>query len=424
MIELPTTVAANQENTTNVNTRYKSLDALRGFALLGILMMNIIGFAYPEAVYGNPFVMGALDTANTIQWMLSDIFFAEKFYTLFAGLFGAGIVLMAQQHADELNAKKRHRRRMFWLFWMGMLHAYALWWGDILVTYAIAGILIYPCRNWTIKRLCVWSVVLQAIFMLLMLALYWSWGEMSIEEQQEIANDITPSMALLQQEINAYTGSWWQQASARVTSTFDFHVNALAVIQLRMCGIMMLGIALFKSGILQGQRSVTFYKLHALFGIAVGAVICAVGTWLIHTNGYILLDAFTLYREPNYWGTLVMAWGYLCAIVWLVKTVHSAAWRLKLTGYLAAVGRLALSNYLLQSIVCTGIFYGWGLGLFAQLDRVALTGVVIAVWIFQIGLSQWWLARFAMGPAERVWRNLTQRQWQPLMQRANAGQPG
>ncbi len=245
---------------------------------------------------------------------------------------------------------------------------------------------------------------------------------MTAAEQQELASEFAPPMAQLQQEIAAYTGSWWQQATVRVTAVFELHGAALLFIQLRICGIMMLGMALLKSGILQGQRSVAFYKFHALLGICVGALVCALSPWLVLANGYILPEAITVYREPNYWGALVMAWGYLCAILWLVKTVGSAHWRENVTDYLSAVGRLALSNYLLQTILCTAIFYGWGLGLFAQLDRIALSGVVVLVWIFQLALSKWWISHFAMGPAERIWRNLTLRQWQSVLQRANAGQ--
>ncbi|MDC8829989.1 DUF418 domain-containing protein [Alteromonas gilva] len=409
--------------TTMTPMRYISLDALRGLALLGILMMNIIAFAYPESIYTNPFAMGELSFDNITQWMLSDVFFAEKFYTLFAGLFGAGIVLMAERQTDNPDAKKRHRRRMFWLLLIGLLHAYGVWWGDILVTYAIAGVLIYPCRFWSIRRLCVWGFALQVIYTLLMLLIYVAWGVMSVAEQQELASELAPPMALLQQEIAAYTGSWWQQAVFRVSTTFDFHINVLWIIQLRICGIMMLGIALLKSGILQGQRSVVFYKSNALTGILVGALVCGFGSGVLLVNGFIVPEAFTLYRQPNYWGALIMAWGYMCAINWLVKTTHTARWRCVMTNYLSAVGRLALTNYLLQTIICTAIFYGWGLGLFAQLDRVSLSAVVIIIWLFQLGVSKWWLAHFTMGPAERVWRNLTLRQWQSVLQRVNAGQP-
>ena len=97
------------------NTRYISLDTLRGFALLGILMMNAIAFAYPEIVYSNPFAMGALSSADLWQWVLTDLFFAEKFYALFSMLFGAGIVLMANKQSDPQRAKNLHYRRMLWL---------------------------------------------------------------------------------------------------------------------------------------------------------------------------------------------------------------------------------------------------------------------------------------------------------------------
>ena len=103
--------------------RIISLDALRGVALLGILMMNIIAFAYPRALYDNPFALGPLSPVNEWQWFLAEVFFAEKFYALFAALFGAGIAMMAERQPDPINAKQVHYRRMFWLLLIGLLHA-------------------------------------------------------------------------------------------------------------------------------------------------------------------------------------------------------------------------------------------------------------------------------------------------------------
>ena len=184
-------------------TRLISLDALRGVALLGILMMNIIAFAYPRALYDNPFALGPLSAVNEWQWFLAEVFFAEKFYALFAALFGAGIAMMAERQPDPINAKQVHYRRMFWLLLIGLLHAYGLWWGDILVTYAIGGMLIFKCRNWSVKKLLGFGFFLQSILMLLLLLVYYSWGGMSDAEQLEVIHSISPPLAKLQQEIAA-----------------------------------------------------------------------------------------------------------------------------------------------------------------------------------------------------------------------------
>lgn len=397
--------------------RFISLDALRGVALLGILMMNIIAFAYPRVVYDNPFALGPLSAVNEWQWFLVDVFFAEKFYALFAVLFGAGIAMMAKRQADPGMAKRLHYRRMFWLLLIGLLHAYGLWWGDILVTYAIGGMLIYTCRNWSVRRLIGIGLFLQSILILLLLLLYFSWGGMSSSEQQEILQSVSPPMATLQQEIAAYQGGWWQRAVTRVDTAVDFQVNGMVVVEFRMCGLMLIGMALFKLGVLTASRTVKFYALNSICGILIGTIICGVGAVLLKNNAVILPEFITLYRLPNYVGALFSAWGYLCVVMWLVK-VASNNWQAMIIDRLALVGRLALTNYLMQSLICCAIFYGWGLGYFGELQRVSLTLIVIAILGFQLSFSRWWLNRFDMGPAEWLWRNLTQRRWQRLQRRA------
>lgn len=397
-------------------TRYISLDALRGVALLGILMMNIIAFAYPRAVYDNPFALGSLSTANEWQWFIIEVLFAEKFYALFATLFGAGIAMMAQRQPDPVTAKRVHKRRMFWLLLIGLLHAYGLWWGDILVTYALGGLLVFKCRNWSVKKLLGFGLFLQSILMLLLLLVYYSWGGMSDAEQLEIIQSINPPLVQLQQEIAAYQGSWWQRAAMRVDTTLDFHVNSLIAVEFRMCGLMLVGMALFKLGVLTASRSLKFYALNSVLGILAGTLICGVGAALIKQHGVVLPEFMTLYRFPNYWGALVSAWGYLCLVMWLVK-VANGNWQGRVVNYLVPVGQMALTNYLLQTVICCAIFYGWGLGLFAELGRLTLTLIVITIWAFQLLLSRWWLNHFVTGPMERVWRNLAQRRWQPVLQR-------
>lgn len=386
--------------------RLVSLDILRGLALLGILMMNIIAFAYPHAIYSNPFAMGPLSASELAQWVVSDIFFAEKFYTLFSVLFGAGIVLMAEQYADKTLARRLHYRRMFWLLLIGLLHGFVLWWGDILVTYALAGMLVYRCRNWSIRRLFTVSLLLQVLMMLVFILFYWGWDFMSAEEQQLTRDSFWPTQAQLAEEIAAYSGAWWERSIVLVGATFEFLSEFLPVLLLRICGLMMAGMALYKSGILLARRSISFYRTQALVGVIVGTLICSVSSWLIIHNGYELPQAVSVYRLPNYWGALITAWGYLCLIMWLVKYRDDNSRVARLTNRLAAVGRLALSNYLLQTLICTFIFYGWGLGLFAEFNRLELVVIVFGIWMIQLLLSEWWLRHFSKGPMESLWRAL------------------
>lgn len=401
---------------SHTTSRIVSMDAVRGLALLGILMMNIVAFAYPRVVYDNPFALGELDALNTWQWLLSEVFFAEKFYALFATLFGTGIAMMAERESDPVIAKNSHYRRMFWLLMIGLLHAYGLWWGDILVTYAIGGMLVYQCRHWTVRRQLWVGLLLQGILMFMLLLMYWSWDAMPEADRLAAQLDISPPISALQQEIAAYQGDWWQRAIYRVDSTLDFHVGAIIAVEFRMCGLMLMGMALFKSGVLTAQRPARFYALNGVTGILLGTLICSTGAALLYRNGVVLPEFMTIYRFPNYWGALFMAWGYLCSLIWLVKA-GERRWQIRIVARLAMVGRMALTNYLLQTVICCGIFYGWGFGLFGELDRVALTGIVVSIWLIQLYWSGWWLSRFQMGPMERIWRNLTQRCWQPVLQR-------
>lgn len=396
------------------NTRYISLDTLRGFALLGILMMNAIAFAYPEIVYSNPFAMGSLSSADLWQWVLTDLFFAEKFYALFSMLFGAGIVLMANKQSDPQRAKNLHYRRMLWLLMIGLLHGYLLWWGDILVTYAIAGMLIYSCRHWRIRSLWIVAVLLQLAITCLYLLMYWGWDVMPADELAESEAVFWPSEQTLKAEINANLGSWWQQTTYRVATTIEYQTSYLIPLIVRMSGIMLIGMALYKSGVLLATRSSRFYLTHLLLFLPLGVALSACGAWAIASSEFALPTSFSLDRLWNLWGSLLTAWGYTCLFMLVVQQAKVSASGIsgRISAWLAPVGQMALTNYLMQSVLCGLIFYGWGMGLYASLSRWQVSMVVVAIWLIEISWSRWWLTRFQFGPVEWVWRSATQRRRQ------------
>jgi len=396
------------------NTRYISLDTLRGFALLGILMMNAIAFAYPEIVYSNPFAMGALSSADLWQWMLTDLFFAEKFYALFSMLFGAGIVLMANKQSDPQRAKNLHYRRMLWLLMIGLIHGYLLWWGDILVTYAISGMLIYSCRHWRIRSLWIVAVLLQLAITCLYLLMYWGWDVMPADELAESEAVFWPSEQTLKAEINANLGSWWQQTTYRVATTIEYQTSYLIPLIVRMSGIMLIGMALYKSGVLLATRSSRFYLTHLLLFLPLGVALSACGAWAIASSEFALPTSFSLDRLWNLWGSLLTAWGYTCLFMLVVQQAKVSASGIsgRISAWLAPVGQMALTNYLMQSVLCGLIFYGWGMGLYASLSRWQVSMVVVAIWLIEISWSRWWLTRFQFGPVEWIWRSATQRRRQ------------
>lgn len=396
------------------NTRYISLDTLRGFALLGILMMNAIAFAYPEIVYSNPFAMGSLSSADLWQWVLTDLFFAEKFYALFSMLFGAGIVLMANKQSDPQRAKNLHYRRMLWLLMIGLIHGYLLWWGDILVTYAISGMLIYSCRHWRIRSLWIVAVLLQLAITCLYLLMYWGWDVMPVDELAESKAVFWPSEQTLRAEINANLGSWWQQTTYRVATTIEYQTSYLIPLIVRMSGIMLIGMALYKSGVLLATRSSRFYLTHLLLFLPLGVALSACGAWAIASSEFALPSSFSTDRLWNLWGSLLTAWGYTCLFMLIVQQAKVSASGIggRITAWLAPVGQMALTNYLMQSVLCGLIFYGWGMGLYASLSRWQVSMVVVAIWLIEISWSRWWLTRFQFGPVEWIWRSATQRRRQ------------
>ena len=396
------------------NTRYISLDTLRGFALLGILMMNAIAFAYPEIVYSNPFAMGSLSSADLWQWVLTDLFFAEKFYALFSMLFGAGIVLMANKQSDPQRAKNLHYRRMLWLLMIGLIHGYLLWWGDILVTYAIAGMLIYSCRHWRIRSLWIVAVLLQLAITCLYLLMYWGWDVMPADELAESKAVFWPSEQTLRAEINANLGSWWQQTTYRVATTIEYQTSYLIPLIVRMSGIMLIGMALYKSGVLLATRSSRFYLTHLLLFLPLGVALSACGAWAIASSEFALPSSFSTDRLWNLWGSLLTAWGYTCLFMLIVQQAKVSASGIsgRISAWLAPVGQMALTNYLMQSVLCGLIFYGWGMGLYASLSRWQVSMVVVAIWLIEISWSRWWLTRFQFGPVEWIWRSATQRRRQ------------
>ena len=322
------------------NTRYISLDTLRGFALLGILMMNAIAFAYPEIVYSNPFAMGALSSADLWQWMLTDLFFAEKFYALFSMLFGAGIVLMANKQSDPQRAKNLHYRRMLWLLMIGLIHGYLLWWGDILVTYAISGMLIYSCRHWRIRSLWIVAVLLQLAITCLYLLMYWGWDVMPADELAESKAVFWPSEQTLRAEINANLGSWWQQTTYRVATTIEYQTSYLIPLIVRMSGIMLIGMALYKSGVLLATKSSRFYLAHLLLFLPLGVALSACGAWAIASSEFALPTSFSLDRLWNLWGSLLTAWGYTCLFMLIVQQAEVSVSGIsgRISAWLAPVG--------------------------------------------------------------------------------------
>lgn len=401
--------------------RIDSIDVLRGFALLGILVMNVQAFAMPGAAYFNPTAYGDLAGANKFVWVAGRMLADQKFMAVFSMLFGASIILIADRAEAGGSARKMHYRRMAWLIVIGLLHAHLLWSGDILFLYGVCGMLIYPLRRLPPGRLLALGTAV-----LLVASAYSVWSGLVFPEwPQEARASFTkefwqPTPAMIQEELAAYRGGWLDQQPTRSASALEFETIGLITWGLwRAGGLMLIGMALFRLGVFGAARSFRFHLALIAVALAVGLPLQAYGIATDFERGWPVWSFF-VGAQLNYWPSIAVSLGYVGAVMLACRTeaLHS------LTRPFAAVGRTALTNYLLQTILCTTIFYGHGLGLFGSVDRVGQLGVVVGVWTVQLIASPLWLKRFRYGPAEWAWRSLTYGKLLPLRRLPKAGSPG
>jgi len=402
--------------------RIRSLDVLRGVAVLGILTMNIGSFAMPAAAYQNPSVWGELTGPNGWVWRLTHLLGDLKFMAIFSMLFGAGMVLMAERHeTGGKGASGLHLRRMAWLLVFGLIHAYALWYGDILVWYAVTGTLLFPFRRWRPRTLIALALVFWIVGTGVMAGGGLSVSQWPAEQQAEIIAELDPSPEALEAEVALYRGGWLQQMEHRVPQSLSMHTEVYAMWAFwRVGGLMLFGMALFKLGVFSARSRTSTYWTLVAAALVGGLPLISLGVARNTATAWAAPDFFFLGSLYNYWGSILVALGWVGGVMLLCKT---GVWS-SLTTRLAAVGRMAFTNYIAQTLICTTIFYGHGLGLFGSVDRVGQTGVVVGVWTLLIVGSGWWLARYRAGPLEWAWRSLVYRRRQPFRRRSGARRSG
>ena len=404
--------------------RIESLDVLRGFALLGILLLNIVGFGLISSAYSVP-SEAMTGTADLIAWSSVELFAEGAMRGLFSILFGAGVVLFVGG-ADGRGAGV-HFKRNFWLLAFGLFDAYLLLWsGDILLNYALAGALLYFVRDVRAGRLLTTAVVLfvmlSAFYGVTNLALSAAQqaaqqveqaddaasldaGTLAAGEQWQVfAGDFTLSAEQQAQELAARQGSYlsalaWNAKKTNEMLTFVLPLylfwDALAM--------MLLGMALYKYGVLQGLRSPAFYKKLMWGGFTVGLLVNASEVYRAIDSDFELLSVFAQVQATYHVGRLGMAMGYIGLLLLLINSSLLTGLRARL----ASVGRMALTNYLMHSLIALILFTGAGFALVGELSRAQLYGLVFAIWVLQLWLSPWWLKRFRFGPVVWLWRVLT-----------------
>lgn len=391
--------------------REGTVDVIRGFALLGILVMNIIAFAYPASSYESPKAagsepfIGALEGANATIWWIAHLFADLKMMALFSMLFGGGLILMTKSKPGGFAGL--YYRRIGFLAIVGFLHGFVIWFGDILLVYALTGALLYPVRNFKPRTLMLIGIAVLVLGMLIAVGM----GQLlaSIPEKQRAGMSPTPEQYAQQVE----------QVRSGLSGSLIY--NALMAIQAqifgfflwtswRALGLMLIGMALMKLGFFTGKRSTALYLATTILGYGIGLAFIIPAARHAEAEGFPPMHMFSLGGQANYIGSIAIALGHASTLILLVRS--------GLLGFVAsalsAVGRMAFTNYLATSLVMTFCFYGWGLGYFGKFQRAEVYWFVLGMWLLMLIWSPIWLSVFRTGPLEWLWRSATHLKWQPL----------
>ena len=392
--------------------RIVSLDILRGVAVLGILVMNIQSFSMPTAAYINPTAYGDLSGLNKWIWILSDLLASQKFKSIFSILFGAGVLIFTQNATTKgKNSASLHYRRMAWLMVFGLLHGYLLWYGDILFNYSLCGVLLFMFRKLPPRRL-IWigfgfflvPLVLDFLFAFSMP--YWPEEAVTSTMQNWKMDD-----ASLQHYLSAYRGSWLEQMDVRVPGYLFMHTGFFFMYGFwRVMAMMLLGMALFKWKVLSAELNRQTYLRFSLVTLLLGFSLSGIGVVLNFRNHWSMEYSMFLGKQFNYVGSVSTALGY----IGLVMLICQSAFFRRFKTTFSAVGRMAFSNYILMTLICTFLFYGHGLGWFGSVERKFQVLIVMGIWTVILIISPLWLRSFRFGPLESLWRSLTYGTWQSL----------
>lgn len=407
--------------------RIQSLDVMRGFVLFGILLMNINGFGLAKA-YIDPTVAGGYTGYNLYTWITTNMFFEGTMRALFSLLFGVGMYIFLDRLLKKdagIKAADIYFRRLMYLLVFGLIHGYLLLWvGEILYQYALMGFLVYSFRQMAPKRLIAVSILLISIGTF--------WNYMDYKDTKKFVANVEEAAVYkaedkeLTKELKEASERWEKREKDRSSEAIaeynaEMHKGYFSVVAFLaptnfeydtvwpyrgdvwdVLSMMLIGIALFRWNVLSGAKSYRFYGTMALIGYALGLAINYYEVKNILNADFSLL-AFSKSDITYYWGRLFISFGHVGAIMIFCKSGILAGFQQSM----AAVGKMALTNYMMHSVICMIIFTGVGFGMFGKLQRYELLYVVFSIWIFQLILSPIWLKYFYFGPMEWLWRSLS-----------------
>ncbi len=421
--------------------RVVSLDVVRGLAVLGILVMNIVEFAWPDEAYGNPAFAGGCAGCDLWTWYVQVALFDGKMRALFSMLFGAGLVLVAErmaQRGDGMSATDLLLRRCLWLVPFGIVHRFFLQWtGDILYQYGLLGVLAVTFRHLRARTLIIAGLVWMLAFVPIGLRRYQAQCETRSQAEQAermLAADanatvpaelaaaqkrwqtraasIPPKPEVLQKELAEVRVGYWQLFRNR----WDYHHNFQSSFLyyhwiFDVLGMMLLGMGLAKTGFFHGR-----WRASAYVGVLIAGALttAALFVWAMawQATGFsVVALELRLIQDLTYAHSralVALAWASALLLVLRAGVLQM------LTHALAAVGRMAFSCYILQTVLGSLLFYGYGFGLFGTIPRAWLMVVMLGMSIVQVVFALLWLRAFRFGPLEWAWRSLTWWQRQPL----------
>ena len=400
-------MSENAIRPVSLSDRLEIVDVLRGIAVCGILIGNVQWFSG----YGMmpPALAAAAPTYDQVTHFLVHFFVEGKFYSIFSFLFGFGFALQMGRAAERGDTTASlFKRRLFWLLITGLIHAYLLWPGDILSIYALMGFVLILFRNKSNKSLLKWAVALIATPVVTYILLYIAF--VMFAPPDTAANLDAMMVERWTEGIRSVTqNTFWQTAT---TYNLDYIKGRYLglIFQMRLPKILamfLLGMYAYRLGIFQNLSThKPLIRRVLVYGLVLGLIGNISMAWLAGSEAPFPPSPLGVGGVIGYaFGVPALALFFIAAVATLWQR---PAWQ-RVLRILAPVGRMALTNYLMQTVICVIIFYGYGFGLFGSVGALKATLIALAIFVFQIVTSTIWLKFFAYGPMEWIWRQLTYR---------------
>ncbi|HEX5655185.1 MAG TPA: DUF418 domain-containing protein [Chitinophagaceae bacterium] len=431
---------ASQAAPVQASERIIILDSLRGIAILGILLMNVPGFALPEPAYGDPSVMNEMGTINYQTWYFIDWALEGSQRALFSMLFGAGIILFISRQEKKLEGllpADYFFRRQLWLLVFGLFNAFVLlWFWDILFHYACLGMIMFAFRRLSPKQLVVGAAVCLLLMTVrenrdfyeskkiirkgeLVAALDTTTTKLTSRQKEELSamkafeerSTVDAKKKRMEKSLASVGGNYADLYAYQSDRSFRTEVNYLYFGGWDILVFMFLGMAFFKSGVLTGQAPTKTYLWMAVLGMGLGLLVS-----YFRLQGRIdnQFNAFEIAKNVRFDYYEISRTLRALGIFGIIMLLYKSGWFKWLFALMRPVGQMAFTNYLMQSLIGGLFFYGIGFGMFGKLQRYEIYYFVAAVWALEIIWSHIWLRYFRFGPLEWLWRSLTYWKKQPF----------